>query len=92
MGAPCWDTTYDRIWNTTCICPYTKQSSGSCFDSRSDICTDADSASDCALVGFDKTTYYNISGLEAMVEAIESANITIDTSVCPCERADDDYR
>merc|ERR1712146_440312 len=50
MGAPCWDKEYDSIWNITCICPYTKQTSGSCFESRTDICSDASKSSDCALV------------------------------------------
>ena len=81
------------IWNVTCICPYKTESSGSVFESRTDICDDAKPSSDCAAVGFGSTELtYTLTELEAMVEAVEDADTTIDTSECPCERADDDYR
>mmetsp|Transcript_81353 Transcript_81353/g.230916 ORF Transcript_81353/g.230916 Transcript_81353/m.230916 type:complete len:350 (-) Transcript_81353:210-1259(-) len=93
MGAPCWDTSYDSIWNVTCICPYKTESSGSVFESRSGICDDAKPSTDCAAVGFGSTELtYTLTELEELIDAVEDADTTISTSECPCERVDDDYR
>ena len=95
MGAPCWDTTYDGIWNTTCICPYKTESCGSIMDTREDdddVCDDVTDDSDCAAVGFGSCDLeYALDGLEAMVAAVETANLTINTDECPCEWTDDDW-
>ena len=87
------DTSYDSIWNVTCICPYKTESSGSVFESRSGICDDAKPSTDCAAVGFGSTELtYTLTELEELVDAVEDADTTISTSECPCERVDDDYR
>lgn len=83
MGAPCWDISYDSVWNITCICPYVTKSSTEAKEMFNDICDKAESGGDCALVGFGSdSTEYDAEGLREMVEAVMDATPTIDTETC----------
>ena len=86
MGAPCFDRTYDSIWNVTCICPYHESSYSGCAGTRSDICSASKKSGDCALIGFGEgTTSYTAKALKKMVTAVKDADITIDRKKCKAE-------
>ena len=71
-------------WNTTCICPYVSASSSMATETHSTVCDDAAEGGDCALIGFGEgATEYSASSLEAMVDALGDASITIDSDTCP---------
>ena len=71
MGAPCWDTPYDSIWNVTCICPYHHESYVGVTDMRDDMCEDAKEDTGCAAIGFGVgATTYSAKDLEEMVDAV----------------------
>ena len=88
MGAPCWDTPYDSIWNVTCICPYHHESYVGVTDMRDDMCEDAKEDTGCAAIGFGVgATTYSAEDLEEMVDAVVavSASPVIDESKCPAK-------
>lgn len=84
MGAPCYNSVYNGIWNLTCICPYVNKTSGSTWDSGDDVCWSANATGDCAVVAGSSRDTYTLDYLESTVSAMKSANMTVRNHKCPC--------
>jgi len=88
MAAPCWNTEYNGVWNTTCVCTYTTAYDAIVKDTYSDECDVASTTgAGCGIIGY-VSSVLDDAGLENMIKTVESATMTIDTTTCPTQDTD----